>query len=84
MITPECNLPAGFTRGAALRIETDVASIGRGLRELFQASPAALQTLGEHGRTLVAEKFAWPVVAQDMKAVYDWLLGGGPKPGCVV
>ena len=84
VITPECNLPAGFTRGAALRIETDVASIGRGLRELFQASPAALQTLGEHGRTLVAEKFAWPVVAQDMKAVYDWLLGGGPKPGCVV
>jgi hypothetical protein len=32
----------------------------------------------------VRVRFAWPKVASDMKAVYDWVLGGGPKPGCIL
>ncbi len=35
LMTPECNLPAGFVRGAAIRIEPSVDSILQGLREFF-------------------------------------------------
>ena len=43
-----------------------------------------LQAMGANGRALVAAKFTWPKIAAEMKSVYDWVLGGGPKPGCIV
>jgi len=32
----------------------------------------------------VEEKFSWPKIARQMKEVYEWVLGKGPKPECVV
>jgi poly(glycerol-phosphate) alpha-glucosyltransferase len=84
LMTPECNLPAGFARGAAIRIEPNVASIARGLREFFQATSEQQKTLGENGLRLTREQFAWPVLGREMADLYLWLLGGGNKPGCVV
>jgi len=84
LMTPECNLPAGFARGAAIRIETDVNSIVHGLREFFQASDCQRQALADQGLRLAREQFAWPVVAREMAGLYEWLLGGGSKPGCVI
>ena len=84
LMTPECNLPEGFVAGAALRIEPSAESIARALEDVFRAPPAALRSMGEKGRELVRVRFAWPKVASDMKAVYDWVLGGGPKPGCIL
>jgi poly(glycerol-phosphate) alpha-glucosyltransferase len=90
LMTEHCNLPEGFAAGAALRIGTDVASISEGLRELF-ALPAtdngqpttSLASIGRNGRALVERQFTWPQVAAQMKEVYEWVLGGGSKPGCV-
>ena len=84
LMTPECNLPAGFARGAAIRIETNVDSITQGLKEFIQIAPDQRRLLGEQGRQLAREQFAWPHIAQEMKQVYDWMLGGGSKPGSVV
>ncbi|MEI6078833.1 MAG: glycosyltransferase, partial [Verrucomicrobiota bacterium] len=84
VMTPECNLPAGFARGAAIRIETDAASIARGLAEFFNLSAADRATLGANGERLAREQFAWPHLASEMRQVYEWMLGGGPPPGCVV
>ncbi|MEI8287860.1 MAG: glycosyltransferase [Verrucomicrobiota bacterium] len=84
LMTPECNLPAGFARGAAIRIETNVDSIAHGLMEFLQASPAQRQALGDRGLQLVKEQFAWPDLAVKMKKLYEWMLGRGPKPDCVV
>jgi poly(glycerol-phosphate) alpha-glucosyltransferase len=42
-----------------------------------------LRSLGENGRQLVSDRFTWPQVAAQMKEVYEWVLGGGNKPGCV-
>ena len=83
LLTPECNLPAGFERGAALRIEANAESIGSGLEDFFGAPEAGRQLLGENGLGLVREQFVWPVLAREMKRVYEWMLGGGPKPNCV-
>lgn len=84
LMTLECNLPEGFAAGAALRIEPSAASIAQALEDVFRARPSALRTMGEKGRELVRDRFTWPKVAAEMKAVYDWVLGSGPKPGCIL
>ncbi len=83
LMTPQCNLPEGFAADAAIRIEPRAESIARGLQELFSAPSAVLQALGIKGRALVAERFAWPKIATEMKSVCEWVLGGRPKPACV-
>jgi poly(glycerol-phosphate) alpha-glucosyltransferase len=84
LMTDHCNLPEGFTADAAIRIGTEVPGIAGGLRELFQGSPGDLEAMGGAGRTLVEEQFTWPKVAAQMKEVYEWMLGGGTRPGCLV
>jgi glycosyltransferase involved in cell wall biosynthesis len=84
LMTPECNLAEGFAAQAAIRIEPNVESISRGLDDLFRTPTSALRVLGNNGRDLVAARFTWPKIAREMKAVYEWLVAGGPKPECVI
>jgi glycosyltransferase involved in cell wall biosynthesis len=83
LMTPQCNLPEGFAANAAICIEPGVESITQGLVELFRASPAALCALGNNGRELTARRYAWPHVADEMKRLYEWNLGGGARPACL-
>ena len=83
LMTPECNLPEGFAANAAIRIQPTVGSIDQGLQELFRLPSSELCSLGANGRRLVSERFTWPKIAAEMKSVYEWVLGGGTKPGCV-
>jgi poly(glycerol-phosphate) alpha-glucosyltransferase len=39
--------------------------------------------MGQRGRALVEERYSWAHVAEQMHAVYAWLLGQGPRPDCV-
>lgn len=82
VMTDFCNIPSGFNAGAALKIDPEAGSITRGLRELSDMSDADLVTMGAKGRMLVEENFTWGKIAQDMKAVYEWCLGG-EKPACI-
>ena len=84
LMTDHCNLPEGFTAAAAIRIGCDVESIAEGMRLILRAPASDLRSLGANGRALVEHQFAWPMVAAQMKDVYEWVLGGGDKPGCVV
>ncbi len=83
LMTPECNLPEGFSAHAALRIEPKMESIAEGLRQLFEMSDHERQAMGRRGIDLVQDRFTWPKIAAGMMSVYDWLLGRGPKPNCV-
>lgn len=83
VMTPECNLPEGFAAEAGIRIETDVPSIARGLDTLFSMSDADLCSMGTRGYELVKQRFTWRTVAEQMRSVYDWMLGGGSPPECV-
>jgi poly(glycerol-phosphate) alpha-glucosyltransferase len=83
LMTEHCNIPEGFADNAAIRIGTDVESIAEGMRHLFRPPSSVLRSLGLNGRALVEERFTWPQVAAQMKEVYEWVLGGGAKPGCV-
>jgi glycosyltransferase involved in cell wall biosynthesis len=82
LMTPECNLPEGFAAQAALRIESG-KGIGLGLHRLFEMSSDERQAMGQRGLALVNDRFLWPKITGEMRSVYDWTLGGGPKPECM-
>ena len=84
LITPACNLPAGYAAGAAIRIEPEDESIEKGLRQLFELPDVEREEMGRRGRALVAENFSWDSAASRLRLVYAWLLGGGSPPACVV
>ena len=83
LMTPECNLPEGFAAGAALQIGTALEEIATGLRQLTEMSDDDRTAMGERGRTLVSTKFSWPQIGEQMRCVYEWVLGGGAKPQTV-
>ena len=84
VMTPECNLPEGFASDAAIRIQTGVESIARGVSDLFSMSDTELRNKGARGRELVKERFTWKVIAAQMHEVYDWMLGGGAVPSSMI
>ena len=77
----KCNLPEGFQAGAALKeIEPNENSIAAGLQNLLTMSDAERATMGCHARTLVETRFTWEQVGKQMRAVHEWILGGGARP----
>jgi len=84
VITPSCNLAEGARVGAAIMTDADVESMSKALLQLFAMSPAELEAMGSKGRRLVEEHFQWPWIARQLAQVYDWILGSGPRPACVL
>jgi poly(glycerol-phosphate) alpha-glucosyltransferase len=84
LMTEFCNIQEGFEAGASLRIDPNTDSITRGLLQLADMPDEDLETMGSHGRLLVEQQFTWPKIAKDMKAVYEWCLGGGSAPSCLI
>jgi glycosyltransferase involved in cell wall biosynthesis len=76
LMTPECNLPEGFLANAALRIGPSPEEIAAGLRQLAAMSDEDGRAMGARGRDLVGKKFSWPQIGEQMRAVYEWVLGG--------
>jgi len=83
LMTPECNVPEGFAAGAALQIGTSSEEIAAGLKQLLEMTDDDRRAMGARGRTLVATKFSWPRIGEQMQSVYDWVLGSGPTPQTV-
>jgi len=83
LMTDHCNLPEGFAADAALRIDTDAASLAEGMRLLLHSPICDLRSLGANGRALVERQFTWPQIAAQLHDVYEWVLGGGQRPGSV-
>jgi poly(glycerol-phosphate) alpha-glucosyltransferase len=84
VMTPECNIPEGFSAGAAIKIKTDAASIATGLNTLLGMSAADRLAMGSRARALVEERFTWSRIADQLQSVYQWMLGGGAKPDCIL
>ena len=80
LMTPECNLPEGFVAGAALQIGTTSKEIAAGLKQLIEMSDDDRKAMGASGRALVAEAFSWARIGEQMRSVYEWVLGGGTAP----
>jgi poly(glycerol-phosphate) alpha-glucosyltransferase len=80
LMTPQCNIPEGFARNAAIKVEPNDEGIATGLRHLFTLTDAERKDMGRHGLSLVKQKFTWEKVAGEMHKVYQWILGGGTPP----
>jgi glycosyltransferase involved in cell wall biosynthesis len=83
LMTPECNLPEGFSAEAALRIGASPDEIGVALKQLAEMSDDDRSEMGNRGRALVTTKFSWPKIGEKMRAVYEWVLGGGAPPSTI-
>jgi glycosyltransferase involved in cell wall biosynthesis len=83
LMTAACNLPEGFTAGAAIEIGTTAEAIRDGLSRLFEMDDAGRIEMGALGRKLVSERFSWPQIGPQMRAVYEWIVGGGSAPDTV-
>jgi len=83
LMTPQCNLEAGFEAGAAARVDPNPERLAEGLRAFMERAPDDRGEMGRHGRALVEERYTWPQIARSMRAVYRWVLGDGPRPDCV-
>jgi glycosyltransferase involved in cell wall biosynthesis len=84
LMTTSCNLPEGEKFGAAITMEADTGAICAALSKLFAMGGVERAAMGARGRRLVQEQFRWPDVAVQMTEVYDWVLGRGPRPACVL
>jgi glycosyltransferase involved in cell wall biosynthesis len=84
VMTPQCNLPEGEQAGAAMVVDCGVEGMAAALNRLFSMSNGEREAMGARGRRLVEEKFQWPRVVRQMTEVYDWILGFGPQPACVL
>ncbi len=83
LMTSACNLPEGFQSEAAIRIDPEAESIAQGLEALASMTDRERKAMGMRGRRLVETNFSLPKLTADMKAVYEWVLGGGNRPNCV-
>lgn len=84
LMTRECNLPEGFASGAALEATTEPRQLARQLHAVISMSAVERRAMGQAGRRLVEERFTWDRVAAEMRTVYDWVLGGGSAPSCII
>jgi poly(glycerol-phosphate) alpha-glucosyltransferase len=84
LMTYQCNLPEGAKAGAAIMMDPEADSIAAALRCLFSMTDADRDAMGMNGRSLVEKRFQWQRVGETMTQVYDWILGRGPRPDCVM
>ena len=78
MIQIYMKLPEGKTRLDLVR-----EGVAAGLKKLTEMSDSDRTAIGGRGHALVATKFSWPRIGEQMRSVYDWVLGGGATPESV-
>jgi poly(glycerol-phosphate) alpha-glucosyltransferase len=83
LMTLECNLPEGAAAGAAIMMAPEVNSIAAALCQLFSLTDSEREVMGGNGQSLVEQHYQWQRISKSMTEVYDWVLGRGPRPGCV-
>jgi glycosyltransferase involved in cell wall biosynthesis len=65
-------------------IDIGLDPLVKAMREAFELDPAELRAMGLRGRAVVEQKFTWEACARQMVEVYQWVMGGGSRPECVL
>ena len=86
-------LPAIVTHGAPWKalemercgwwVEHGVESLACAIREATDLSDLERHSMGERGREFVERAYRWDRIALDMRSVYEWIIGKGPRPSVV-
>ena len=72
------------TRDCGWWTEIEVEALARALREATACSDEKRLAMGRRGRRLVEERYSWQHVAEQMHAVYAWIIGQKSKPSCIL
>ena len=83
LATTACHFAELAEADAGIIVEPTAEGVTTGLRNLLDRSPAERAELAARGRHLVEARYTWDNVAARLSAVYDWVIGGGPKPDAV-
>ena len=83
LATTACHFAELAEADAGIIVEPTAVGVTNGLRDLIDRSPEQRATLARNGRQLVEARYTWDEVAARLSAVYDWVIGGGPKPEAV-
>jgi poly(glycerol-phosphate) alpha-glucosyltransferase len=84
LMTNQGYLTEGFASDAALPMEFSFEGMVDGLHTLCSMSDQQRQDMGRRGLDLVEKQFTWNRNATSMRSVYEWMLGGGPTPNCII
>ncbi len=80
LATTACHFAELSKAEAGVIVEPTEEGVTLGLRNLLQRSEGDRATLANNGRKLVEARYTWDGVAAQLAEVYDWVIGGGPKP----
>ena len=72
------------TRGCGWWIELSETNLAEALRVAMDLPDDRRRQMGHHGRLWMQDSYGWPRIAREMKSVYEWVLGRGSPPSCVV
>ncbi len=72
------------TRQCGWWVDIGVEPLAAALREATSLSDEERREMGQRGRRLVEEKYSWPQIGRNMRSVYEWILGRGPQPACIL
>jgi len=64
--------------------DISVEAISDALQDALQRPRTVLREMGQRGKKLVSERYAWPQIAGQTLTLYHWLLNGGEQPAFVI
>jgi glycosyltransferase involved in cell wall biosynthesis len=89
-----CGTPCVVSQGAPWQaLETEVAgwwpkltdsALLEALRQALAMPQQELDAMGENGRLWMKREFSWNHIGSAMLSVYEWILGKGELPSCVI
>lgn len=65
-------------------IDLSVEALTDTLYHATNQDSATLLAMGERGREWMSRDFSWDVIGATMKATYQWVLSGGPRPSWII
>ncbi len=65
-------------------IDNNIDALSAALKQAIGLSNESRHCMGQNGRKLVANKYSWGKIAEDMSSVYAWVLNGGSTPDCII
>ena len=75
-----CNLPGGFSAGAAIEIEPNADSIRSGVTHFRDLRPEEREDMGRSGLNLAKTQFNWEAIAENFLELYAWMLNRAEAP----
>ncbi len=83
IMTPQCNLPIGFSANGAIKVEANTESVCEGLNLMATMNSADRDSMGANGLKIARENYDWNVIGKQFAELYRWAEGGGAIPDFV-